>query len=63
MLSLCLALTNRLGGGGGGGGGAVVECHRIVMDHFTVMSLVPSPLSESEAEIDLDLVPTSFLFL
>ena len=33
------------------------------MDHFTVMSLVPSPLSESEAEIDLDLVPTSFLFL
>ena len=58
MLSLCLVLTNRLGGGG-----AVVECHRIVMDHFTVMSLVPSPLSESEAEIDLDLVPTSFLFL
>ena len=57
MLSLCLALTNRLGGRG------VVECHRIVMDHFTVMSLVPSPLSESEAEIDLDLVPTSFLFL
>ena len=47
----------------GGGGRAVVECHRIVMDHFTVMSLVPSPLSESEAEIDLDLVPTSFLFL
>ena len=47
----------------GAGGGAVVECHRIVMDHFTVMSLVPSPLSESEAEIDLDLVPTSFLFL
>ena len=60
MLSLCLALTNRLGGGGRG---AVVECHRIVMDPFTVMSLVPSPLSESEAEIDLDLVPTSFLFL
>ena len=59
MLSLCLALTNRLGGRGG----AVVECHRIVMDHLTVMSLVPSPLSESEAEIDLDLVPTSFLFL
>ena len=57
MLSLCLALTNRLGGG------AVVECHRIVMDHFTVMSLVPSPLSKSEAEIDLDLVPTSFLSL
>ena len=57
MLSLCLALTNRLGWG------AVVECHRIVMDHFTVMSLVPSPLSESEAEIDLDLVPTPFLFL
>ena len=46
-----------------GGGGAVVECHRIVMDHFTVMSLVPSPLSKSEAEIDLDLVPTSFLSL
>ena len=59
MLSLCLALTNRLGGGGG----AVVECHRILMDHFTVMSLVPSPLSKSEAEIDLDLVPTSFLSL
>ena len=49
MLSLCLALTNRLGGGGGG----VVECHRIVMDHFTVMSLVPSPLSGSEAELTL----------
>ena len=48
---------------GGWGGGGVVECHRIVMDHFAVMSLVPSPLSESEAGIDLDLIPMSFLFL
>ena len=47
----------------GGGGGGVVGCQKKVRDHFTVMSLVPSPLSKSEAEIDLDLVPTSFLSL
>ena len=47
--------------GGGGGGGFLVS--KNINGHFKVMSLVPSPLSEGEAEIDLDLVPTSFLFL
>lgn len=35
------------------GGPDTFECHRIVIDHFTVISLVPSPLSGSEAELTL----------
>ena len=37
--------------------------NRYTIDHFTVMSLVPQPLNEREAEIDLVLRQTSFLFL
>ena len=32
------------------------------IDHLTVRSLVPKPLSEREAEVDLVLIKTSFLF-
>ena len=34
-----------------------------IIDHFTVMSLVPYPPSERDAEVDLVLIQTSFLFL
>ena len=33
------------------------------IDHFTVVGLVSFPLSEHEAEVDLALIQTSFLFL
>ena len=45
------------------GGGWGVVGNEIAIDHFTVMSLVPKPLNESEADIDLVLIQTSFLFL
>ena len=34
-----------------------------IIDHFTVMSLLPQPLIEGEAEFDLVLIQTSILFL
>ena len=34
-----------------------------IIDHFTVMSLVPYPPSKRDAEVDLVLIQTSFLFL
>ena len=33
----------------------------MIIDHFTVRSLVPEPLGERQAEVDLVLIQTSFL--
>ena len=40
-----------------------IEFETATIDHFTVVDLVPWPLSECEAEVDLVLIQTFFALL
>ena len=40
-----------------------MSCTNVLIDHFTVVCLVPWPLRESEAGVDFVLIQTFLLFL